>query len=235
MKVQVLLFASLPEIAGARALELEFDSAATLADVRAELERRWPAMAQIPFVFAQNQDYATDASAIANGDEIACVPAISGGAPGDEAPGGEAAPRTAFSFSQEVLEPRALEDAVRSDADGAIVTFLGVTRNHHDGKRVRGLAYEAYEEMACGKALAILDEVCAAHEVSRVHVVHRLGEVPIGEASIVVVAASAHRGPAFEAARDVMDRIKKEVPIFKREFFEGEEPSRWVGDLPVFE
>lgn len=229
MKVQVLFFASLPEIAGARELELDFESGATLGDVRAELERRWPAMAHVPFVFAQNQEYATDEAAIADGDELACVPAISGGAPDAE---DASAPRTGFAFSHELLDPRALEERLRSDADGALVTFLGVTRNHHDGKSVRGLAYEAYEEMATKKALAILDEVCAIHEISRVHVVHRLGEVPIGEASIVVVAASAHRGPAFDATREVMDRIKKEVPIFKREFFEGEEPSRWVGDLP---
>lgn len=136
-----------------------------------------------------------------------------------------------FAFSTEPLDPRQLEASARRDEDGAIVTFLGVTRNHHDGRRVQRLAYEAYEAMAQGKARAILEEVARAHDLGKILVRHRLGAVPIGEASIVVVVSAPHREAAFAAAKTVMDRIKREVPIFKKEFFDGE-GSSWVGDLP---
>ncbi|MCA8971838.1 MAG: molybdenum cofactor biosynthesis protein MoaE [Planctomycetes bacterium] len=227
MRVVVLLFASLPEIAGTRRLELDLENGATLASVRALLIDRWPAVARIPFVFARNRAYAAEETPLSDGDEIACVPAISGG---DDAADLDV-PRTSFAFTSEGIDPRILEQRVRRDHDGAIVTFHGVTRDHHDGRAVRGLAYEAYEPMAIEKALEILDEVVQHHDVGRIHVVHRLGPVAIGEASIVVVVGSAHRGPSFDAARDVMDRIKREVPIFKKETYEDRE-HRWVGDLP---
>ena len=230
MKIEVLLFASLHEIAGTKRLSLEVAEAATLASVRAELAARWPALGQIPYVFARNRDYARDDELLVDGDEIACVPAISGGEElGDRGP---QVARCAFEFSQQQLDPRPLEERVRQDLDGAIVTFHGVTRDHHEGRAVARLAYEAYEPMAIEKGLALLEEIAASQEISRMHVVHRLGEVPIGEASILVVVASAHRGPAFEAARQAMDRIKGEVPIFKKEFFADSEGTHWVGDLP---
>lgn len=230
MRVVVLLFASLPEIAGTRRLELDFEDGATLASVRSLLVDRWPQVARIPFVFARNRGYASEDTPLSEGDEIACVPAISGG---DDSVDLDV-PRTSFAFTDKSIDPRSLEHRVRRDHDGAIVTFHGVTRDHHDGRAVRGLAYEAYEPMAVEKALGILREAVMRHDVGRIHVVHRLGPVAIGEASIVVVVGAAHRGPSFEAARDVMDRIKRQVPIFKKETYEDRD-HRWVGDLPDIE
>ncbi|MBI5852665.1 MAG: molybdenum cofactor biosynthesis protein MoaE, partial [Planctomycetes bacterium] len=115
----------------------------------------------------------------------------------------------------------------------AIVTFAGVTRDHNDGPRVRGLAYEAYVEMAESLMTRILDEVAARHAIGTVRVRHRLGAVPIGEASVIVVVGAPHRGPAFDACREIMDRLKNEVPIFKREELDAPGGgSRWVGELP---
>src|SRR5690606_32527995 len=131
------------------------------------------------------------------------------------------------------LDPRALEAECRSDVDGAVVTFAGVTRDHNDGRAVRGLSYEAYAEMAQQVMDGILRELTAGDGIGRVRVAHRLGDVPIGEASVVVVVAAPHRAPAFDACRRIMDRLKAEVPIFKKEWFaDPAGGSRWVGELP---
>jgi molybdopterin synthase catalytic subunit len=135
-----------------------------------------------------------------------------------------------FEFTRDRIDPRLLEQSVRSDQDGAVVTFLGTTRDHHDGKAVLRLGYEAYEEMATVVVLRILGEVADLHDIGRARAVHRLGEVPVGDASIAVVVAAAHRGPAFEACRAIMDRIKHQAPIFKREV--TADGSHWVGELP---
>ena len=110
--------------------------------------------------------------------------------------------------------------------------FLGTTRDHHDGRRVVRLAYEAYEPMA-RSALAVIErEVCARYEVAHCAIVHRLGEVPLTEASVAVVVAAAHRGPAFDACRWAMDELKRSVPIWKKEFFE-EGGAAWVEGTPL--
>ncbi len=230
MRIVVLLFASLPDIAGGRRFELEVPDGIVLADLRQSLAERWPAFARVPYVFAVNRSYANDETAISDGDEVACVPAISGGsgAPGDTNVPPE---RVVLSLTRDRIDARAIEEAVRSDHDGALVTFHGVTRDHHGGRAVRELSYEAYDDMAIEVGRALLEEVVRDLEVGRLHVVHRLGRVSIGEASIVVVVAAAHRGPAFDAARLVMDRIKRELPIFKRETYEDDSHD-WVGDLP---
>ncbi len=141
-------------------------------------------------------------------------------------------PSLHFSFTHEAIDARPLEAACRSDQDGALLTFWGVTRDHHEGEAVAGLAYEAYEPMAIKKMQAILEELGAREGVGSIHCVHRLGEVPIGEASVCVVVSAPHRGPAFDTARDLMDRLKQELPIFKKERLAGDKGSRWVGDLP---
>jgi molybdopterin converting factor subunit 1 len=222
MHVVVRCFASVRELFGQEALRLELPEGATLAALEAELARRRPDFARLPLARAVNRAYARPEQVLHDGDEVAFIPPISGGA---------GVPR--FAFQTTALDPRELERACRSDADGALVTFVGMTRDHHDGARVRGLAYEAYVEMAEPLMTRILDEVAATHAIGRVCVRHRLGAVPVGEASVVVVVAAAHRGPAFDAARAIMDRLKAEVPIFKREDLDGPDAgSRWVGELP---
>ncbi len=222
MKVRVLLFASLREIAGDSELSVELADGATLASLEADLAERWPAFGQIPFVFAVNRDYATRDRVLVAGDEVALVPAISGGEQ----------PRFDVAFTREVIDPRVLESIARRDHDGAIVTFLGVTRDHHAGQPVARLSYEAFEAMAVDQLMRILKEIAEPLELGRVLVRHRLGEVPVGEASIAVVCSGPHRADVFTAVRQIMDRIKAEVPIFKKEFFAGSDEPRWVGELP---
>lgn len=223
MRVTVRCFAAAREALGHDVLQIELPDAATVADLKVALVARAPAFARVSMVCAVNREYAAPARPLQPGDEVAFIPPISGG-------GGPELFR--FDLRETALDPRALEAEVRSDRDGAIVTFTGVTRDHHDGQAVVSLAYEAYEEMAAKVMVEIFEATIREHAIGRVRVAHRLGEVPVGEASVVVVVAAAHRGPAFEACRFLMDRLKASVPIFKRERLAGEAGERWVGDLP---
>ncbi|MFO1052395.1 MAG: molybdenum cofactor biosynthesis protein MoaE [Planctomycetota bacterium] len=222
VKVRVRCFAAIRELFGRDELVVELPEGSTLARLESELADLQPQFARITFARAVNRGYARVDQVLRDDDEVAFIPPISGGAP---------SPR--FAFQREALDPRALETECRSDADGALVTFLGVTRDHNEGARVKALAYEAYEEMAVPMVERILDDVAARHAIGTARVRHRLGPCPIGEASVLVVVAAAHRGAAFDACREIMDRLKAEVPIFKREDLDGPAGgSRWVGDLP---
>jgi molybdopterin synthase catalytic subunit len=159
-----------------------------------------------------------------DGDEVAFIPPISGGA--------GAADLYRFDLVDGVIDPRPLETECRTDADGAVVTFAGTTRNHNEGAEVLSLSYETYTEMAQRVMCGLFEEAVKRFPITRARVVHRLGEVPVGEASVVVVVASAHRGPAFDACRFLMDRLKNEVPIWKREKLRDGDGERWIGDLP---
>jgi molybdopterin converting factor subunit 1 len=224
MKVTVRCFASVREMLGAESLDVEVAEGTTIQELLELLAERAPDLLRLPLARAVNRAYAPADRVLEEGDEVAFIPPISGGM--DVALDG-------FELVDGVIDPRALEDVCRSDRDGAVVTFVGVTRNHHDGRAVRGLSYEAYPEMAESTMLRILAEVRTGKELGRVRVAHRLGDVPVGEASVVVVVAAPHRAPAFEACREVMDRLKAEVPIFKKEWFdEPDGGSHWVGELP---
>ncbi|MEZ5962857.1 MAG: molybdopterin converting factor subunit 1 [Planctomycetota bacterium] len=225
MRIRVRCFAAVREALGCDELELEVPAGATVAAVKALLAERAPAVGRLSVVCAVNRSYADPQRPLAEGDEVALIPPISGGA-------GEELFR--FVLSPVALDPRPLEEEARSDGDGAVVTFQGVTRDHHEGRAVTKLEYEAYEEMAMKTMVEIFEETLRQFDVGRVRVAHRLGEVPVGEASVVVVVAAAHRGPAFSACRFVMDRLKASVPIFKRETYRDDgEGRRWVGDLPA--
>jgi molybdopterin synthase catalytic subunit len=126
---------------------------------------------------------------------------------------------------------RLTRDARRADC-GAVVVFHGTTRDHHQGRRVTGLHYEAYEPMARAALESIERGALARHEVAWCRIVHRLGAVPISEASVVVVVAAAHRAPAFEACRWAMDELKRRVPIWKRESF-ADGSNEWVEGTPL--
>jgi molybdopterin synthase catalytic subunit len=121
-------------------------------------------------------------------------------------------------------------DAVAAPENGAVVTFRGDTRNHSEGKVVQDLFYEAYEPMATEKMNEIVDEVEERWQVRDFAMIHRVGEVPIGEASIFIVAAAPHRAEAFSACHYAIDTLKQTVPIWKKEYFEGGE--MWVGETP---
>lgn len=140
-------------------------------------------------------------------------------------------PLPLVALSQGRIDGAALEAAVAHPAAGALCVFHGVTRDHHLGRAVTHLAYEAYPEMALAALEAIAGEVTAKWPGTRLAITHRLGEVPVGQASVVIVVASAHRAEAFEACRYAIDQLKLRVPIWKKEFWA--DGSAWVEGTPL--
>jgi MoaE-MoaD fusion protein len=216
VKVTVRLFAVLRERAGANSVELELAEGATVADAVVALA---PTAGEMPFRVAVNREYAQDSDPIADGDELAAIPPVSGGSP-------EAGARVIRArISADPLDLGALAQAVGDAGAGAIVTFQGVTRE------VDVLSYEAYAEMAEPRIAAILRDCAERHGLQAVAAEHRIGEVPLGEPSVIVAVSAAHRGEAFAGAREAIDRIKAEAPIWKKEVSGGGE--NWVeGALP---
>jgi len=220
MVLQVRLFAVLRERAGRDSFEIEVDEGATVAEalraLAAESEPLAAALEAMPVVMAVNRSYVSEDATLAAGDELALIPPVSGG--------GAEQPRPHVRVTSEPLSADRLNQLVATDHTGAIVTFQGTTRD------VEWLDYEAYEPMAEEKIAAILADVLARHEVEGAAAEHRTGPVPRGEPSVIVTVAAAHRGPAFAAAREAIDRIKAEAPIWKREVEGGE--ARWVEGNP---
>ncbi|HET8567046.1 MAG TPA: molybdenum cofactor biosynthesis protein MoaE [Solirubrobacterales bacterium] len=218
MVLQVRLFAVLRERAGRDQIEIEVPDRATVADALEALgavsEPLARALAAMPVVMAVNRVYVVAGASLAAGDELALIPPVSGGA-------GE---RPHVRITAEPLSAERLSTAVATNHTGAIVTFQGTTRD------VESLDYEAYEPMAEERIAAILADALGRHEIEGAAAEHRIGAVPLGEPSVVVAIAAAHRGPAFDAAREAIDRIKAEAPIWKRELEGGR--AEWVEGAP---
>jgi molybdopterin converting factor subunit 1 len=207
MQIRVRLFAGLRERAGVDELELELPDGATVADA---LERLEPLAGDLKVVMAVNREYADAADPLHPDDELALIPPVSGGA------------ATAARVTTDPLSLESLAARVRDPRAGAIVTFEGVTRevSHHD--------YEAYSEMAEQRIAEIVLDAIRTHGLCAAAAEHRIGTVPLSEPSVIVAASAPHRGEAFAGAREIIDRIKAECPIWKREegaWVEGTQPS----------
>lgn len=211
MTVEVRLFAILRERAGRDRIAVELAPGATVADAIAAIAAE-PALAgvieRLPVTMAVNRDYASADTELRGGDELALIPPVSGGAD------------VHGRVSGEPLDPARVTALVGRPGAGAIVTFQGVTRE------VESLDYEAYVEMAEERITVILADCRERHGLEAAAAEHRTGAVPLGEPSVVVAVAAAHRGEAFAGAREAIDRIKAEAPIWKREIEGGE--ARWV-------
>ena len=222
MEVSVRLFAILRERAGRDSVELALADGSTVADALEALRAEAgldEVLSRVPVRMAVNRDYASADTTLAQGDELALVPPVSGGT--------QAAARA--RVTEEPLSVEELSAAVRRPSAGAVVVFQGTTR------AVTRLEYEAYREMAEERIAAILDDCVERHGLEAAAAEHRVGEVPLGEASVIVAVSAAHRAEAFAGASDAIDRIKAEAPIWKREVEEtdGGERRRWVeGKVP---
>lgn len=217
MLIQAQLFAVLRELTGSSSVSAELPEGATVADALAAFGKQHPklgeALAEMPVVMAVNHEYARPDQVLREGDELALVPPVSGGDGRGEEVAGPAVPdpRIRVEISSAPLSLDAASRFVTVPAAGAIVTFQGVTR------RVEKLEYEAYAAMAERRMLQICEQVLAAHAVERVAAFHRIGDVVLSEPSVIVAASAGHRPAAFAAARELIDRIKAEAPIWKRE------------------
>ena len=202
MTVRVRLFSVLRQRAGRDTIDVELGEGATVAEAIAALERDpalGPVLESVPVRMAVNRDYATDETRLAAGDELALVPPVSGGADPHVRVGPD--PISLEQLSARVAHPDA----------GAVVSFEGMPRE------VAALDYEAYVEMAEHRIAAILRECTEDHGLVAAAAEHRTGTVPLGEASVVVCVSAPHRREAFAGAREAIDRIKAETPIWKRE------------------
>jgi molybdopterin synthase catalytic subunit len=222
MKIRLLAFATAGDVLGATELEMELPDGSRVADLRARLDRDHPGLAPLwpRLAVAVDGQIAGPEALLTDGVEVALLPPVSGGSG-----------RTGLADG-----PLDVDAAVRSVEDpgfGAVVTFLGTVRNHHAGRPVEKLTYTAYRRMAADALAKIGSELEAAAPV-RVAIVHRLGEVPVGEPSVVIAVGSAHRAAAYEASRTALERLKAEVPIWKREHYaEGE--AVWREEEPLTE
>ena len=209
MEVTVRLFAVLRERAGVGEVVLDLPDGARVDDA---LERLDGLADGLPLVLAVNREYAPADRVLAAGDEIALIPPVSGGERG--------APAIHAAVSEAPLSLDSLAARVADPQAGAVVTFQGVTRD------VDRLEYEAYAAMATERMEEIASAAVERHGLCAAAVEHRVGPVPLSEPSVVVAASSPHRGEAFAGAREIIDRVKAEAPIWKKEI-EGED-ERWV-------
>ena len=206
MRVTVRLFAGLRERAGWSHREVDVTR---VGDVWAEL-----GLGEEPpgLLYAVNKEYAERARELRDGDEVAVIPPVSGGA---------------FLLSEEPLSLDRAVDEVRDERAGAIATFTGTTRTDSRGRSVVHLDYEAYEGMAEGVMEAIAGELLERYDLCAIAIHHRTGRVGIGETSVVIAVSAPHRGDALAACKDAIDTLKERVPLWKKEVYEGGE--EWIG------
>lgn len=228
MTITVRLFAMLKEQAGRAEVELDLapgatarealTAAGTAAGISDLLDR-------MPVALAVNREYAKPDVVLADGDELAVIPPVSGGAPEGDLPLIHSA-----ITAEQLSADRLMRFVTHPDA-GAVVTFQGMTRN------ALRLEYEAFSEMAGEQLSSILAAVAAEHGLIAIAAEHRTGSVPLSEPSVIVAASAGHRPEAFAGARDAIDRIKSELPVWKREVITeaGVETTEWVAGTPVGE
>lgn len=220
MTVRVRLFAALREQAGSDSIQIELGEGATVADALAQLSAHPPLaglLDRLPVAMAVNREYAGPETLLGADDELALIPPISGGA------------AVHARVTEKPLSLEALSQSVGRPEAGAIVSFQGVTRE------VERLDYEAYREMAERRMADILEECVSRHGLLAAAAEHRVGAVALGEPAVIVAVSAPHREEAFAGAREAIDRIKAEAPIWKREVgHDGE--ARWVeGEAPLVE
>ena len=215
MRVRLLTFASIQDIVGSREIDVELPAGSTVRDLLAHLEEKYPRIAGYRSILltAVNEEYANPETTISDGDEVAVFPPVSGGAVQSEF----------YRVTREAIDAREIASQLQRPEAGAICIFEGIVRNNSKGKTTRYLEYDGYETMALNKMEEIGMFVRRAWEIDAVGIVHRLGHLDIGETSVAIIVTSAHRRAAFDACEYAIDKLKKIVPIWKKEFFEDGE------------
>jgi molybdopterin synthase catalytic subunit len=216
VQVRVLLFGVLKDLAGRSSDTLSLPDHATAADVISHYSQHLSKSQQIlnSIAISVNQEYARPEDRLRPGDEVALLPPVSGGANTSETNSAKA------FITREKIDGAGALDLIKRAEDGAAVLFEGVVRNHSRGRRTMFLEYEAYEQMALKELESLIAQALKNFQIRDAIIIHRLGRLEIGETSVLIVVASAHRAPAFDACRWLIDTLKRTVPIWKKEHFE---------------
>ena len=223
MQVRVLFFGMLKDLGGKASEVLELPENASARDVLAHYELRMPRLkdALPSLALAVNQQYAGPDTRLKAGDEIALLPPVSGGTDAaDGTPAGQSAGRRHSAIIRHEIDTQRTLAELKKGEDGAALVFEGIVRNQTKGRKTLFLDYEAYEEMALERMETLAAQALTQFQVRDVRIVHRLGRLKIGETSVLIVVASAHRAAAFDACRWLIDTLKRTVPIWKKEHFE---------------
>jgi molybdopterin synthase catalytic subunit/molybdopterin converting factor small subunit len=225
--IQVLFFGVIRDVVGLREDTLDIAEGASLGSVFEHYAGRFPRLREMAAstVLARNKQFSSPVTPLAEGDEVALLPPVSGGSAG----GPEAPPHYThqvadpagnfFALTREAIDGTAIARRLLRGEDGAFVNFEGVARNNTKGRATRYLEYECYEPMAVRMMAEIGTDIARNHAIGRIAMVHRLGRLEIGETSVAVVVTAPHRKAAFEAALEGINRVKKVVPVWKKEYF----------------
>ena len=210
MRVTVLFFGVLKEMLASESQKLDLPTGSTVETLLGHYQALLPQHTRLwsSLAIAVNCSYAGRDVPLTEGDEVALLPPVSGGA------------ASAVSLVREPIDAESALAALKQGEDGAVVAFDGIVRNNTRGRKTLCLVYEAYEEMALAEMQLLAQQAVANHGVRQVTMVHRLGRLTVGETSVFIAVASAHRAQAFEACRWLIDMLKKTVPIWKKEHFE---------------
>ena len=216
MRVRVLFFGMLKDLAGKESEEVSLPENATVRDLLSHYSQDTRLKGMMGSIaVALNQEYAPASAALRDRDEVGLLPPVSGGL--DRA---QPAPQSRVQLTRARIDTAALSQRMKRPEDGAVVVFEGIVRDNSRGRRTVYLDYEAYEPMALKQLEDLASQALAKFKVRDVAIVHRLGRLQIGETSVAIAIAAAHRGAGFDACRWVIDTLKKTVPIWKKEFFE---------------
>ena len=227
MRVQVLPFGVSKDWLGASAVPVELPEGASVADLLERLREGLPARLSKQedllrgMAVSVNAEYATAGQVLCDGDEVGLLPPVSGGASRatEALDDNNPEPPILIALTREPINAEKFVAAAKRGEDGAVSVFDGIVRNNTRGRQTLHLDYEAYEEMALKQMKELAEQAREQFTVRHVTIVHRLGRLQVGETSVLIVVASAHRGAAFDACRWLIDTLKKTVPIWKKETF----------------
>jgi MoaE-MoaD fusion protein len=221
MRVRVLFFGMLKDLAGKASDAVDLRDGASLQDLLAYYQAQIPRLSEcLPsLALAVNQRYSDLDRKLKEDDEVALLPPVSGGARDIEDEKSAKGELAGATIVRDRIATQPTIDAIKRGEDGAVVIFEGIVRNQTRGRQALFLDYEAYEEMALAQMESLAVQACERFAIRDVRIVHRLGRLEIGETSVLIVVASAHRAAAFDACRWLIDTLKRTVPVWKKEHF----------------